>query len=80
MFVLLHSIVQMYVTSNAVCGIGRMNDIYIWSLHTAELIWSCTCPPVDWPKVHLVASCRLTDDIVLLLGNKLLLLSDLIAA
>ena len=76
--VLLYSIVQMYVTSDVVCGISNTDDIYIWSLYTAKLVWSCTCPPADWPKVHLVTSCKQTDSVLLLLGNKLLLLSDLI--
>ena len=76
--VLLYSIVQMYVTSDVVCGISSMDDIYIWSLYTAKLIWSCTRRPTDWPKIHLVTSCKQTDDVLLLLGNKLLLLSNLI--
>jgi len=73
------SIVQLTVTDDVVCGIGSFNDIYIWSLYTAELIWSLTCPSEDWPKVHLVASSRQVDNVMLLLGNKLLLLSDLMA-
>jgi len=78
-FVLLYSIVQLYVTSDVVCGVSNTDDIYIWSLYTAKLVWSCMCPPADWPKVHLVTSCRQTDGVLLLLGNKLLLLSNLIA-
>jgi len=77
--VLWYSIVQMSVTGDAVCAISRTCDIHIWSLHTAELIWSSACPSVDWPKVRLVTSYRQTDSIMLLLGNKLLLLHNLTA-
>jgi len=75
--VVFYSIVQLSVTNGMVCGVSSLDDIYIWSLYTATLIWSLTCPPEDWPKVRLVISRTLTDNVMLLLGNKLLLLSDL---
>ena len=79
MIVFLYSIVQLSVTNDIICGISSLGDIYIWSLYTSKLIWSLTCPSEDWPKVRLVTSRGQADDVVLLLGNKLLLLSDLMA-
>ena len=75
--VVFYSIVQLSVTHDAVCGVSSLDDIYIWSLYTAKLIWSLIHPSEDWPKVRLVTSHRQTNNILLLLGNKLLLLSDL---